>query len=419
MIICAAAFVLTAALLTGLMVLAASIPRESIRENMLSSAEYLCEGELFGTVLEGVNASRIDRYADSILLAIAWQLDPEKPLESVVRSEYFYRNNQNENENLLEAVTEGLPPNRQYLRYWHGSIAFITPLLCVMPLAEIYKLNGVLLTVLTAGLLALLIRRKYYAPAWGTAAGLIAAGIIFVPLSLEYTWVFIIALAVSLAVCLHPEKRSPAQLAVLFMISGMLTSFMDFLTAETVTLLMPLLLLLWLQRRTMKGTGRELLRTALTAFIAWGFGYAGMWMLKWLLASLVMHENVLPYVSGHIAERLYGETWQLGPAALMWNVLVRNTGCLFPLGYGPVGAIAGWLLAFYAVYYGYVYLKPGFDKSVIRIYAAVGLVPFLRYLVLCNHSYLHYFFSYRALAATILAVWLILEELTERRGRRV
>ena len=31
-----------------------------------------------------------------------------------------------------------------------------------------------------------------------------------------------------------------------------------------------------------------------------------MWMLKWLLAALVMRENVLPYIGSHISERLYG-----------------------------------------------------------------------------------------------------------------
>jgi len=48
-------------------------------------------------------------------------------------------------------------------------------------------------------------------------------------------------------------------------------------------------------------------------------------------------------------------------------------------------------------------------------------VVFLRYLVLNNHSYLHEFFTYRALAAPILALLLVLRlntGLPEKRGRR-
>ena len=60
------AFCVTGAFFVGCLLLTAMIPRGSIRNHLLESAEYLCEGELFGTVVEGVNSSKIDRYADSI-----------------------------------------------------------------------------------------------------------------------------------------------------------------------------------------------------------------------------------------------------------------------------------------------------------------------------------------------------------------
>lgn len=106
-------FFLMTILLTGLLVLAAFIPQNAIRGNVRESAEYLCEGELFGTVVDGVRGSEIDRYADSILLAIAYQYDADHPLSSVMWSSYYYTPYENENENLLHAVTEGKKANRQ------------------------------------------------------------------------------------------------------------------------------------------------------------------------------------------------------------------------------------------------------------------------------------------------------------------
>ena len=46
-------FFITVVLLTGLLVASAKIPQSSVRENVKESAEYLCEGKLFGTVVSG------------------------------------------------------------------------------------------------------------------------------------------------------------------------------------------------------------------------------------------------------------------------------------------------------------------------------------------------------------------------------
>ncbi|MBQ9458986.1 MAG: hypothetical protein IJU66_03545, partial [Oscillospiraceae bacterium] len=104
----ALAFCLAAALMLALLVAAACVPRRTIEQNMRASAEYLAADMVFPTAVEGVEGSRIDRYADSILLGIAWQYDSADPLRSVMRSAYYYTPYQNENDNLLDAVTQDL-----------------------------------------------------------------------------------------------------------------------------------------------------------------------------------------------------------------------------------------------------------------------------------------------------------------------
>ena len=89
-------FLLVVVLLTALLVLSACIPKAAIRENMLESARFLREGELFGMVVDDVQGSKIDRYADSILLGIAWQYDSEEPLKSTMLSAYYHTKQQNE-----------------------------------------------------------------------------------------------------------------------------------------------------------------------------------------------------------------------------------------------------------------------------------------------------------------------------------
>lgn len=288
-------FFIIVILLLCMLVLSAVIPRSSIKENVYESAIYLCEGELFGEVIEDVKGSKIDRYADSILLAIAYQYDSEQPLTSVMWSSYYYTEYQNENENLLDAVTNNYDANQQYVRYWHGSNAIVRPLLTFLNLKQIYILNGIILGLLTT---------------------------------------------------------------------------------ETLTLTVPLLLILWVQQNQHRHENRQAsIGITIKAIVAWGIGF-------------------LQYIFGAI-----------------WN----NIKCLFPFEYGMIGALIGSVLVLLVLYIGYVYRGKKIDRKCVLLYALIGLIPYIRYVVLHNHSYLHCFFTYRAQMATILAIVLILEQLTDGR----
>lgn len=409
-------FIITILLLMGMLVCSAMIPRTMIKENIEESAAYLCDGELFGCVVKDVNGSKIDRYADSILLAISYQYDSDKPLTSVMWSSYYFSKYQNENFNLLDAVTNDLEPNQQYLRYWHGSNAIVRPLLMVFNIKQIYILSGILLAGLVIILLTVLIKHKAYAPVVGVLAGLIGITFWFVPFSLEYIWTFFVMLVVSLVGVKQAYRGNAGKLGILFLITGMVTNYLDFLTTETITLAVPLLLIIWIEQRETGYEGIQCsIKTTVKSVATWGFGYVGMWLMKWLIASIVLGENVMPYVSQHIGERLDGNLG-LGPVQYIFGAIWNNIMCIFPFEYGIMGTIIGIVLVIFVIYTGYVYHASNIDNKMILLYALVGLTPYIRYVVLHNHSYLHYFFTYRAQMATILAILLILEKLTD--GRR-
>ena len=402
-----AIFLAAAVLLTVLLVLSAMIPKSAIRENMLSSAAFLTEGPLFGTAVEGIEGSRIDRYADSILLGIAWQYDAERPLVSVMESSYYYTEYQNENQNLLDAVSQNLPANQQYLRYWHGSVSLLRPLLCFLDLSQIYALNAVVLAGLALWLLAVLCREKAFVPAFGVGMGLVMTASWFVPLSLEYTWTYLVMLAGSILAVKLAFSKKWRHMGIFFLLSGMVTNYLDFLTTETLTLLVPLLLVLWIGRRKI-----ELWSFAFKAVLFWGCGYVGIWLAKWLLAAVVLGENVFPLVAGHVQERLGGDLG-LGLGRYLAGAVLRNVGCLFPLEYGIFGVLAALALVVFGSYVGYVYQKKSVRWDRVILFGVLGLVPYVRYLVLHNHAWLHCFFTYRAQLATVLAVVMILEEMTD------
>ena len=92
-------FIFTAIILIMLLIGSTFIPQSLIKKNMASSADVLCRNAVFFSLFEDVDASRIDRYADSILLNIAYHYDIDDPLHSVMISDYYFTDYQNENEN--------------------------------------------------------------------------------------------------------------------------------------------------------------------------------------------------------------------------------------------------------------------------------------------------------------------------------
>ena len=210
-------------------------------------------------------------------------------------------------------------------------------------------------------------------------------------------------------------KQKYTGMGILFLVSGMITSYLDFLTTETITLTVPLLLILWIAgRQEEQEMGKHPFVMAGKAVTAWVLGYLGMWIMKWLIASVVLSQNVMPYVSEHIDERIGGDLG-FGPVQYIFSAIWNNIKCLFPFEYGVAGAFAGIALLLFACYTGYVYHGKSFNKSYVIIYALIGLIPYVRYGVLHNHSYLHYFFTYRAQIATVFAIVLVLELVTDRR----
>ena len=401
-------FVLAAAVMLGLLVCGALVPREAIRKQMEESAEYLCRTDEYAMSVEGVNSTRIDHYADAVLLNIAWYMDPADPLRSALIAEYYDIPGDQKPVLLREALEHNPAPNDRYLRYWHGSLALVRPMLAFMTLPQIYTWHAVLLGLLAAGLLARLLRRKDYIAAAGILAGLVGTACWYIPRSLEFTWVFLIMLVQLHLVISRFFPKDLRRLGLFFLLSGMVTNYLDFLSCETLTLLMPLLMLLWIGRDGEKPSWKTIGK----AVLLWGIGYGGMYLAKWAAASLAMGESALPYVAGSVGQRLVGSVGEMDFFTEHFWALFRNVYYVFPMDYGPLGTAIGIALVLAAGYIGYVHRRKGYSKWLVARCAAVGAVPFLRYLVLINHSFMHAFFTYRAQFSVIFAVILILAELT-------
>ena len=395
---------------------AASIPKTWIKSKMLESAEYMSNHKTSFLITDWISASQIDHYADCINLSIADQLDEEKPLQSAMWTVYYDSTSEEANESFLNSVRYDLPGNTEYLRYWHGSAAMMRFLHLILNVKQIYFLHAVLMAVLILILVLLLMKNGYKAEAISFALSMIVVSIWYVPFCLEYTYSFLCMLIASIAGTLLALNRRDKWIGSFFLIVGMATVYFDFLTTETLSLLIPLLLLCRIKRaeKSRKNQWIDSIRWS----IAWGIGYIGMWMMKWVLASVVLSRDVMPYVTGHISARLDGEVSGGSITGNLYiDTLLRNMRKLFPYEYGISGAILVvvfiFLVFFLPAVKGRICIGRKIKMSKIFLYIVIGLIPFVRFLVLSNHSYIHSIFTYRALASTILALCFIILELVE------
>lgn len=284
---------------------------------------------------------------------------------------------------------------------------------------QIYWLHAAVIFGLIIVLLATLCKNHMLAEAVALAFSMIMVSIWFVPFCLEYTWTFLCMLVSSLIGIRMVLKGKRNLVVYLFLITGIVTVYLDFLSTETLTLVIPLLLVLRVMEKhgENSGEGRNAWFLALKSSVFWTIGYVGMWVSKWLLASAVLHENVMPYVRSHIGERIGGLNPAGSLAGYIAGAIFRNVKCLLPFDYGIVGAAI--LLVMVAVFIvlpvvmDKVTVRNMIDKKMIALYFMTGGIPILRFAVLHSHSWYHRSFTFRALAGTLLAVCLILTEIIE------
>lgn len=404
--------------MTVLLVATSLIPQVAIQTNMKESAAFIRTKQHLENVIPSVRGTQLHYSADATWFSIAYGFDPEHPFESTMWANY-YSGKGGLCQSFADQVQNHIPGNMQYCRYWHGSAGILRFLHLVFNARQIYILQIVLMILLFISLTWLLCRHGFIAEAIAFGIALLMVSSWVVPLCLEYIFVFLIMLSASIFAVRMALWDSYKNVGFLFLLTGMATVYLDFLTSETLTLLIPLLFILRIYSLRQEDS-RKMWSMAIKASALWLIGYCDMWAMKWVIASAVLHQNVMPMVTAHIEERLGGSVGLALPEYLT-QTLVKNIKRLAFYDYGVYGAAAVFVLLFMLllpVFTGRVSLREKISWGRIGLYAVLMTLPYVRYLVLHNHSYGHFFFTYRAQAASILALCFIILELVRLNPRK-
>lgn len=403
------------------LVASALIKNDWIKENMQRSAEYYRGVEAFD-IQSGKLNKTADHYADTILLNISWHMGKGNPVVASLDTKYYEDDEYGENYGFYASVVEGAEANTDYTRYFHGMAMFVR-VLHLFTNVEGIKSFGIITVLILVFLICLLLGKKgHMSLGVMLLLSLAAVHIWNIRLSMEYQAAFVVCMIMCL-LYLWAERKGNRWLSYLSVVGGTLVSFYDFLTTETIVLLVPLVLVVAVREREGRlGAFKENIFLFLKCAVAFGGAYAGTYIVKWTAATLVTGENKFLTALSSVGERVAGgvtetvvENMVSGtasadllsgpvqiPAAVLANLTTLFGGTQridvsrVVVGVLIIAAVVGSVL--------FVFHKKNSDKTAVQLLAILSAVVFVRFMVLSNHSYLHEFFTYRALVVPVLAL---------------
>lgn len=423
--------IITAFICVFLLFTTAYIPQSAIQKQMKESAEYYSEHLLFDRVTPFSFLSRQDNYADCILTNIIYHIDSENILTSVLSASYYNPDGEEVNESFFDAVNnpanvsgnDKVVPNVDYSRYWHGSMVLLRPLFMFFDIRMIRMILGIMILLLTVWFLYLLIREKYLFFACCYVVGLISVSAWMCGFCVEYTMPFLV-MAVELPVLFLlmtrkvNNEKDEYQEKILWCVlaaSGIVTAFLDFLTAETLTFTVAYMLYLVMRnkRGQIRGFKKECVRMIKSGGV-WGIAYTLMFFLKWIMACIFLGKDAFMDALRQAAFRMNGDATlgnvtgaeTVSDRERIFGALWRNFACLLPFRdsmkvWTTVIALVVTVVVTFCIWYLFRTKKV---NDINRLFGILAIIPVGRFIALNNHSYIHFFFTYRALLVTVVVL---------------
>ncbi len=413
----------TVVLLFMLLTLSAKIPKNAIKDNLNESIDFFRKHTGIYVIKEKKIYSYIHYFADTRKLNIIYCMDSEKPIESILWARYFELVKRDTNVNFINLMMFEKEPNTQYLRYWNGCILFLRPMLTLFNMEQIYRINQIIL-VLLGLMLIIILTKKSKLLAMIFTLSMVLVSIWYATMCIEYSvMIYVMIIASLVAIKIDGNKNNEQcskideKLYILFFITGIITTFFDFLTTELLTIFVPLLLILIIRKKENRLNDLKVsTKFVMKSFIIWLTGYIGMWIAKWGLASLILHINALDYVKESVTQRIYGLQGMESYELIYGHVISRNFFAI-PIVYSIKAnfdklEVRLLLLVSILLLLLFINWKELYKKKYLLIFVLIGITPYVRYLILANHSFRHVPFTFRSQIITIIAfLYIVLENL--------
>lgn len=364
------------------------IPNSAIQENYDRSMEVFDnEGEGWSRVYTYASGSMLDNLTDKIIIN-----------ETIVNEK-------------CSRISNAMSGNG-YGRYWHGYLVWLRPLLLVFSYLDIRYILMLVFMFLLAACIMGIKDRLGSKTAWIFTFCMSLAYFIMVPWSLQFCEVFLITMTAEVYILRrYNASWKPAAVGEMFLIIGMITQYLDFLTAPLLTLGMPLCLILLINIKEMKkASSLRNWAVLIHSCITWAAGWALSWVAKWVIGTLILTDrNIIEEALNQASFRVNGND---SVSVSRIAAIGKNIYAMLPfsnvIGKGEKTAMIlialVYALALAAIIFLWVrYRTKAMWKTYLPVFAT-ALLPIAWYIVMAEHSQVHYFYTYRILMISWFAL---------------
>ena len=378
-----------------------SLPLEPIAANVRASIPAL-NGEWgsedsYHQLIKGYGTTQLDNSTDAAMLLAAAHESDLSAAQQAIRAD-TYNGSGNAFSVLMDYGAGKSLESASIARYWHGYLVFLKPLLMVCSYLDIRMLLAVVQCLMLGLVIAGLCRRQLSRLVVPFLLSLLCITPSVTAFSMQFSTVLLTFLGAMLCLLYQPKLRAN-HLPVFFLLTGMFTSYIDYLTYPVAAFGMPFVLAVFLFPK--QNAKEEILRFVMLG-IFWCAGYFGMWAGKWIITGFFGAEKWFwPNLIAKITQRSSSET---GDIALSFGMVLKQLFSLF--------SKRAYLLIFLSAALVWLWKVIGSHRlpakpiltgrSVVLVLCA--LIPFVWYFCTKNHSYNHAFFTSRALCVSVFAM---------------
>ncbi len=376
------------------------LPVDNMYKNVQESVPLFKSEGTYPQVIFDYYETQLDNYTDALMISNAIYNGNNTILDKTINVYRLCANGKDPTDSLILTLSNDFNYEQildAYSRYWHGYLIFLKPLLIIFNYSDIRVINSIMqfFIVFIVCYLMLLRKQKYYIIPYLISIILISP--LSISLSLQFSAIFYI-FNISLIVMLkfYEKLKENNALIFYFLIIGIVTSYIDLLTYPTSTLGMPLIMYLIL---TKNKTLLFYIKKIILYSTFWGIGYGGMWISKPLISNILLGNDFLSNFISAFRNRtsLTSSNIEITRSSAIW----RNISVYCKIGYF-------WLFSiiFFWFIYKIIQNRKNITKSIILgsfKYILVCIMPFFWYMFAVNHSYVHFWFSFRTLVVLFFA----------------
>lgn len=340
----------------------------------------------------------------------------------------FYRHSAIVDNHTDMLMYESLIPNRdyynavqasvsinQYPRYWHGYQVILRPLTVVFQVQELRYLGMIFFYLLffwSAWLIGQKTKLRYALLYVLTIA---SSYLIAVSTCFQYLTTFYILFGFIIFLTSQYDKERTMNWMLVFFVVGMVENFFDFLTYPIITLGIPLILLLWLRVRDCHTDFKNNFWFMFKASVSWGCGYALTWIAKWGITVIVLGAKYFWRTMDVVQYRLEGSEEE--PLDRIGTIR-KNLKAWMNVQDEGVISWSKIVLLILIVALILVIWKKLKDMKTICSYVPILFVaayPYIWYLVMSNHSQIHYWYTYRSQLVALFGVFVFIASILKEK----